>query len=59
DCGNCKLCVKICPSGAIQDTPEAFDHVKCFEKLKSFQSQRQVEQFVCGVCVNACKGDRK
>ena len=26
-----------------------------FEKLKSFQSQRQVEQFVCGVCVNVCK----
>ncbi len=56
DCGSCKLCVKICPCGAIQESAADFDHVKCFEKLKSFQSQRQVEQFVCGVCVNVCKG---
>ncbi|MFA5092526.1 MAG: 4Fe-4S binding protein [Candidatus Omnitrophota bacterium] len=58
NCGSCKLCVKICPSGAIKDLPENFDHVKCFEKLKSFQSQRQVEQFVCGVCVNVCRGKK-
>ena len=56
DCGDCRLCVKICPSGAIRENPADFDHLKCFEKLKSFQSQRQVEQFVCGVCVNVCKG---
>ncbi len=56
DCGDCRLCVKICPCGAIRESPSDFDHLKCFEKLKSFQSQRQVEQFVCGVCVNVCKG---
>ena len=55
-CDKCRLCVKICPSGAIQENPADFDHVKCFEKLRSFQTQRQVEQFVCGVCVNICKG---
>jgi epoxyqueuosine reductase QueG len=58
DCGNCRLCVKICPCGAIGEGPADFDHYKCFEKLKSFQAQRQVEQFVCGVCVNICKGKR-
>ena len=56
DCGNCRLCVKICPCGAIAESPADFDQHKCFEKLKSFQTQRQVEQFVCGICVNACKG---
>ena len=56
DCGNCRLCVKICPCGAIQESPVDFDHKKCFDKLKSFQTQRQVEQFVCGICVNICKG---
>ena len=56
DCGACRLCIQRCPSGAIQDSSADFDHIKCFEKLKSFQAQRQVEQFVCGICVNACKG---
>ena len=56
DCGNCRLCVKICPCGAIQESPVNFDHKKCFDQLKSFQTQRQVEQFVCGVCVNICRG---
>lgn len=59
DCGECRVCVKICPSGAIGDSPADFDHVKCFEKLKSFQKQRQAEQFVCGVCVNVCRGQSR
>jgi len=56
DCGNCRLCIKICPGGAIQESPADFDHQKCFDQLKSFQTQRQVEQFICGVCVNICSG---
>jgi len=59
DCGQCRLCVKMCPSGAIQESAADFDHIKCFEKLKSFQKQRQVEQFVCGVCVNVCQGQSR
>ena len=58
DCGACQLCVRICPAGAIQTRPQDFNHQKCFDKLKSFQSQRQVEQFVCGVCVNVCRGKK-
>ena len=56
DCGSCLLCVKICPAGAIKDDPAEFDHIKCFEKLKEFQKQRLVDQYICGVCVNICKG---
>jgi len=56
DCGNCRLCVRICPAGAIRENYAEFDHVKCFGALKNFQAQRQVEQFVCGICVNVCKG---
>jgi epoxyqueuosine reductase QueG len=55
-CNKCKLCISVCPSGAIGQTPVDFNHNKCFEKLKSFQAHRQVEQFVCGICVNICKG---
>jgi len=56
DCGNCKLCVRICPSGAIKENVLEFDHIKCFEKLKEFQKQHLVDQYICGVCVNICKG---
>jgi epoxyqueuosine reductase len=58
-CGNCRLCVKICPAGAIKDSPADFDHVSCFEKLKEFQKQRLVDQYICGICVNACRGKKK
>jgi len=58
-CNKCMLCVNMCPSKAIKESVLDFDHVKCFDKLKSFQSQRQVEQFVCGVCVNVCRGQSK
>ncbi|MCU0651444.1 MAG: hypothetical protein MUC39_00670 [Candidatus Omnitrophica bacterium] len=58
DCGNCSICVKICPAGAIKDRPEDFDHIKCFEKLKEFQKLRFVDQYICGVCVNVCKGKK-
>jgi len=55
DCGDCMLCVKMCPSGAIKENPADFDHLRCFEKLKEFQKQRLVDQYICGVCVKACK----
>ncbi|MDD3087474.1 MAG: hypothetical protein PHP89_02790 [Candidatus Omnitrophica bacterium] len=56
DCGACCLCVKACPAQAIKESPVDFDHIKCFEKLKEFQRQKLVDQYICGVCVNVCKG---
>lgn len=56
NCGICQLCVKICPAQAIKDDPVNFEHKKCFEKLREFQKQRQVDSYVCGICVNICKG---
>jgi len=56
DCGACRLCVKMCPAVAIKENPVDFEHIKCFEKLKEFQKQRLVDQYICGVCVNVCKG---
>jgi epoxyqueuosine reductase QueG len=56
NCGQCRLCVKMCPAGAIHETPEDFDTASCLGKLRSFQKQRQVEQYVCGICVNVCRG---
>ncbi len=58
DCGSCHLCVKVCPAGAIKESPDEFEHIKCFEKLKEFQRQKLVDQYICGVCVNICRGKR-
>jgi epoxyqueuosine reductase len=59
DCQECRLCVKICPAQAIKDTPGEFDYIKCFEKLKEFQKQRLVDQYICGICIRICRGEIK
>lgn len=56
DCQECVSCITICPAKAIHKSALAFDHQKCFEKLKEFQKLRLVEQYICGLCVKACKG---
>jgi len=58
-CGNCKLCIAVCPVAAIKENPLDFDHLKCFEKLKDFQRQHLVDQYICGICVKACNGGVK
>lgn len=54
DCKECRRCVAACPAQAIGIDAVSFDHLKCFEKLKEFQKQRLVDQYICGVCVGAC-----
>ena len=56
DCGNCRSCMVVCPVKAIKEKKEAFDHLGCFALLKDFQKQRIVDQYICGICVKACKG---
>ncbi len=53
-CGECSACVSVCPVEAISREPKDFKHMACFEKLKEFQRQNIVGQFICGICVKAC-----
>ena len=55
DCGGCFNCLAGCPAAAIRPNPKDFDHFACFEKLKEFRRLGIVGQFICGVCVKACR----
>lgn len=58
DCRDCRLCIEACPAGAIKEKAGEFDHLKCFEKLKEFQRRHLADQYICGVCLKVCKGER-
>jgi len=57
-CDQCHRCITACPAEAIKEKVEEFDHLGCFEKLKEFRTQYKVGQYICGVCVKACKPQR-
>lgn len=56
-CGDCSLCVSVCPAGAISE--KGFDKEACRKKLKEFMKTQNIGQMVCGVCVKACPGKEK
>ncbi len=55
-CGACVRCLAHCPAAAIHETPGAFDHRACYQKLDEFRRRHVVSQHICGVCVKACRG---
>ncbi len=57
-CRYCRDCLPLCPAGAIKERPEDFDHIGCFEQLKHFRKAGYVGQYICGLCVKACKGPK-
>jgi epoxyqueuosine reductase QueG len=57
-CGDCHRCQAVCPVQAIKDSPAEFDHLICFEKLKEFRNRGLVGQYICGLCVKACYGQK-
>jgi len=56
DCGSCQACKSVCPVGAISRTPEDFDHLRCYEQLKTFSKTLHFSHHICGICVKACPG---
>lgn len=55
-CGSCRACLAACPAGAIKAEPGEFDHRGCYAKLRDFRRSGLVSQFICGICVKACRG---
>ncbi len=56
DCGVCQKCIAACPARAIKERREDFEHIGCFEMLKTFRNKGLVSQYICGLCVKACSG---
>lgn len=58
DCGSCKACIASCPSNSIKEDVSKFDHISCFQLIKSFRKRYNIGQDICGLCVKACKGPK-
>lgn len=56
DCGDCKKCIFACPASAINET--GVDLKKCLTKLKEFAKMPGIGQYICGVCVKVCDGNK-
>jgi epoxyqueuosine reductase len=57
DCGSCLDCLSVCPAGAIKVRQEEFDHLRCYEQLRTFAKTLHFSHNICGVCVKACRGN--
>ncbi len=56
DCGPCRKCLAVCPAQAISETGVKLD--ACRRQLAGFSRQPGIGQYICGVCVKVCDGQR-
>ncbi len=58
DCSSCLDCLSVCPAEAIKERQKDFDHLRCYEQLRTFAKTLHFSHNICGVCVKACRGKR-
>lgn len=54
-CGECRMCIEICPVKAIKESYKDWNKPVCLEKLKYFAKAHNVGQYICGLCVKVCQ----
>ena len=59
NCCSCRACLSVCPAGAIVDRQEDFNHLRCYEQLRTFAKTLHFSHNICGICVKACQGRQK
>jgi epoxyqueuosine reductase len=57
-CGECRACIASCPSRSIQEKPEDFEHMGCYQAIKALVRKVGISQNICGLCVKACRGKK-
>jgi epoxyqueuosine reductase QueG len=57
-CHECTECLTVCPAGAIKERQQDFEHLACFDQLRLFRKRDHIGQYICGVCVRACRGKK-
>lgn len=57
-CGSCRMCIEVCPAGAIKEKPEDFNLEACYQQLDYFRKKENLGQHICGICLKACSGKR-
>ncbi len=58
NCGSCFDCLPVCPVSAIKERYEEFDHLRCYEQLRTFAKTLHFSHNICGICVKACRGPK-
>lgn len=58
-CGDCRLCVSVCPVRAIHDDFEDFELDRCSAQLRRFSKREKLNVQICGLCVRACTGSAR
>jgi len=59
DCSSCRDCISVCPVGAIAEQQADFNHLRCYEQLRTFAKTLHFSHNICGVCIKACRGNRR
>lgn len=58
NCSSCKECISVCPAKAISEKQEEFNHLACYEQLRTFAKTLHFSHNICGICVKACRGPK-